>query len=350
MHGAKLGKRRQVGKAETNVAADLRRRNSNAKRNPRLHFGGYPRKAAPVAGNYGLTLAAKRVKLTEISIEKVQRLGGGRWLERRLARCHRVKRKQIMSKLDRLSEFGGVNPGLAALDANRNWREEHYRIWAVDNQVYGPVPWRVLQQWAGEGRVQRKTWIFLEGAQEWRVANQIEALHNLFPPGETTIFLQRQATEPDGVTPEELRQFPSLATLSNSDLAQLIRLGDLRHAHPDDVIIKRGDPGDALFFILAGKVRARIFVGLEKKDLAEMNAGEIFGDMAMFTQSARSADVVAETEARLLRVSADSFRLLITQSPSAAASMLFGIAGTMAHRILDDDLRLFQREVPPGLM
>ena len=164
------------------------------------------------------------------------------------------------------------------------------------------------------------------------------------------MFLQRQATEERGIAPEELRQFPALATLSNSDLAHLLRLGELRHAQPGEVTIKRGDPGDALFFILAGTLRARIFVGLEKKELAEMNAGEIFGDMAMFTQSARSADVVAETETRLLRVSADSFRLLITQSPSAAASMLFGIAGSMAHRILDDDLRLFQREVPPGLM
>ena len=255
-----------------------------------------------------------------------------------------------MSKLDRLSDFGRVNPGLTALDANRNWREEHYRIWAFDNQVYGPVPWPVLLQWAEEGRVQRKTWVFLEGAQEWRMANQIEALHNRFPSGETTMFLQRQATEEGGIAPEELRQFPALATLSNSDLAQLLRLGELRHAQPGEVIIKRGDPGDALFFILTGTLRARIFVGLEKKELAEMNAGEIFGDMAMFTQSARSADVVAETETRLLRVSADSFRLLITQSPSAAASMLFGIAGSMAHRILDDDLRLFQREVPPGLM
>ena len=99
-----------------------------------------------------------------------------------------------------------------------------------------------------------------------------------------------------------------------------------------------------MFFVLAGSVRARIFVGAEEKTLAKIIAGEFFGDMAMFTQSPRSADVIAENEARLLRFGADSFRLLIGQNPAAAAPVLFGLAGTMAHRILEDNER-FQREV-----
>ena len=78
--------------------------------------------------------------------------------------------------------------------------------------------------------------------------------------------------------------------------------------------------------------------------MAKIIAGEFFGDMAMFTQSPRSADVIAENEARLLRFGADSFRLLIGQNPAAAAPVLFGLAGTMAHRILEDNER-FQREV-----
>ena len=84
--------------------------------------------------------------------------------------------------------------------------------------------------------------------------------------------------------------------------------------------------------------------GGEEKTLARITKGEFFGDMAMFTQSPRSADVVAEGETRLLRFGAESFRLLIGQNPAAAAPMLFGIAGSMAHRIMEDNHR-FQREV-----
>src|SRR5437867_321317 len=146
-----------------------------------------------------------------------------------------------MPKLDRVSDFSGVTGGMNAIDANRNYPEESYRIWACDNQIYGPVSWLVLVQWAEEGRVTRDTWIYLEGAQEWRPAHKIEPLHGRFPPGETTIFLHRQAAEQGGIAPEELRQFDILSSLSNHELAQLIRLGELVHAQPAEVIIKRGD-------------------------------------------------------------------------------------------------------------
>ncbi len=66
--------------------------------------------------------------------------------------------------------------------------------------------------------------------------------------------------------------------------------------------------------------------------------------MAMLTQRPRSADIVAETESRLLRFSAEAFRHLIEENPEAAAPMLFGLAGIMANRIWEDNQRL-QKEV-----
>ena len=261
-----------------------------------------------------------------------------------VSKTTRGETKPCMPKLDRFSEFSVTSQGLNPMDANRNYAEETYRVWACDNQVYGPVAWPILVQWAEDGRVLRDTWIFLEGSKEWRPAHKIEPLSDYFPPGETTMFLHRQAVEQGGIRPEELRQFAVLSSLSNHELAQLIRLGELVHAQAGEIVIKRGDPGDALFFVLAGSVRVRIFVGGEEKTLACISAGEFFGDMAMFTQSPRSADVVTEGETRLLRFGAESFRLLIGQNPAAAAPMLFGIAGTMAHRIMDDNQR-FQREV-----
>jgi CRP-like cAMP-binding protein len=229
-----------------------------------------------------------------------------------------------------------------------DYDQQTYRVWACDNQIYGPIPLSMLAQWSQEARVLRDTWVYLEGNQEWRLAEQIEPLHDFFAPGEETLFLQRQSAE-GGIAPEELRKFAILSSLSNQELAQLIRFGELVHANQGDVILKRGDPGDALFFVLDGAVRARIFVGGEEKSLGEIPAGQFFGDMAMFTQSPRSADVVCESESRLLRFAAESFRLLIGQNPAAAAPMLFAIAGTMAQRVLDDNQR-FQREVASGFV
>src|SRR6476660_328533 len=122
-----------------------------------------------------------------------------------------------MTKLDRLSGFGGVGPGLDTAGATQNYTEETYRLWACDNQIYGPVQWPLLVEWAREGRVQRDSWVYLEGAQEWHMASKIAPLHDCFPPSEETMFLHRQAAQ-GGIAPEELRQFAVLSSLSNNEL------------------------------------------------------------------------------------------------------------------------------------
>jgi hypothetical protein len=220
--------------------------------------------------------------------------------------------------------------------------DEMYKVWADDNQVYGPVDLPTLVQWIQEGRVLGRTWLYLEAQNEWRPAGKIEALHSYLPPGVETNFLERQASE-GAITPHELRQVAILSGLSNQALAHLIRFGELQCLAPGEIVIKKGDPGDALFFVLAGTLRARLVVGFEDRTLARITTGEVFGEMAMFTQSARSADVVSEVESRLLRLGADAFRELIAANPEAAAPMLFSIARMMADRIKDHNAR-FQRE------
>jgi CRP-like cAMP-binding protein len=69
----------------------------------------------------------------------------------------------------------------------------------------------------------------------------------------------------------------------------------------------------------------------------------------MFIQSTRTADVLADVETRLLRVTAQAFQLMILQIPRLAAPLLFVISRSMAHRIADDNRKL-QREVASGFL
>jgi hypothetical protein len=221
---------------------------------------------------------------------------------------------------------------------------ETYRVWAHDNQVYGPIEFATLTEWVHENRVLPDTWVFLDSLNEWLPARKIEPLQHQFPAHDTAIMLHPDHTGSDLIAPEELRQFAVLSSLSNQELAKLIRFGELREVAAGVPIIKRGEPGDAMYFVLAGTVRARLIVGLEDRTLNRIPAGEFFGEMAMFTQSARCADVVAEDETRLLRFSAEAFRQLISENADAAAPMLFAIARIMAKRIGEDNSR-FQKEV-----
>jgi len=222
----------------------------------------------------------------------------------------------------------------------RNYAAEVFKVWAHDNQVYGPIDLPVLIQWVRESRVFRDTWIHLEGRNEWQMAKKIPKLREHFAPGDETDFLNRQPAHTGGVVPDELRLFGMLASLSNHELVHLIRYGELIQAKPGQVILRKDDPGDALFFVLSGGVRARVMTGKDETKLTQIPAGELFGEMAMLTQRPRSADIVAEFDSRLLRFGAEAFRQMIDENPEAAAPMLYGMAGMMANRIWDTNQRL----------
>ncbi|HEX3595604.1 MAG TPA: serine/threonine-protein kinase [Polyangiaceae bacterium] len=60
-----------------------------------------------------------------------------------------------------------------------------------------------------------------------------------------------------------------------------------------DVIIREGDPGDAAYMIVSGRCRAFRTVGAEQETLAIMEAGDVFGEMALLLDGPRAASVEA---------------------------------------------------------
>jgi CRP-like cAMP-binding protein len=111
---------------------------------------------------------------------------------------------------------------------------------------------------------------------------------------------------------------------------------------PGTRIIKKGDPGDALFLVLAGEVRVRLIIGMEDKTLCTIRAGQFFGEMALFNNSPRSADVVAVTETRLMRVTQPAFMLFVEEIPDLASAILHTLASTMADRLVAANARYQQ--------
>lgn len=72
-------------------------------------------------------------------------------------------------------------------------------------------------------------------------------------------------------------------------------------------IVKKGQEGDAFYFVLAGNVE--VYDTLEKRPtlLARLEAGDFFGEMSLINQAKRNATVVAATGAVLFRLPGDLF-------------------------------------------
>lgn len=77
------------------------------------------------------------------------------------------------------------------------------------------------------------------------------------------------------------------------------------------VIIRRGTPGDAMYFIVSGEVEVRIAARP-----IYLRDGSFFGEMALLDRRPRSADVVAVTTCTLLILNVAEFYQIAGQQPA----------------------------------
>ena len=218
---------------------------------------------------------------------------------------------------------------------------ELFRVQDSDNMVFGPVGLSTLVQWIQEKRVLPETLIYLESEGRWHQAQDFAPLQGYFSPHQRLSPGAVHLDQVVAINPEELRQFPIFSDLSDKQLQELATLGDAFEIPPRKLIVKQGEPCDAIYFVLSGTLRVRLLMGVKNHDttLRRISDGEFFGEVGMFLQSTRAADVVAETSARLLRISSDALQLLIREAPELAGPLLFSLAVTMARHVGEDNRR-----------
>jgi len=97
------------------------------------------------------------------------------------------------------------------------------------------------------------------------------------------------------------------------------------------VLFREGDPGKEMYVIQSGKVRlSRHIRGVEKL-LAELGAGEFFGEMSIINDKPRTATAVVLEDAQLLVLDPRTFEAMIKANTEIAVRMIKKLA-----RRLDD--------------
>lgn len=96
------------------------------------------------------------------------------------------------------------------------------------------------------------------------------------------------------------------------------------------IIVRQGEIGDCMFAIQSGQLEV---VKQNDKNsevrVAQLEQGDIFGEMAIFEREVRSATVRALNEARVLTVDKKTFLRRIQEDPSIA----FNLVRMMSQRI-----------------
>jgi len=126
---------------------------------------------------------------------------------------------------------------------------------------------------------------------------------------------------------EVLATFPLFSGLDKRRLRKLARQATFAEYSRGDIVIAKGDPGDALYVILSGSAMA------QGKPAARMlRTGDYFGELGLLDGVARSATVVATDELHVMRLTRRSFLRAVEHDPSISLRMLSTLGSQIRRR------------------
>ena len=111
--------------------------------------------------------------------------------------------------------------------------------------------------------------------------------------------------------------------LSDEDRHSLAEVIDRRPLKAGETLFKAGEPGDSLFVVQAGEVELFIKdTAGQKIVLTNAGRGEIFGELSLLDQGARTANAVALMDTELLELDRGDLLLLFQKTPASALALL----------------------------
>jgi small-conductance mechanosensitive channel/CRP-like cAMP-binding protein len=100
---------------------------------------------------------------------------------------------------------------------------------------------------------------------------------------------------------------------------------------PGEIIIRRGDPGESMFVVFRGKVEVRLPSNNgDLQQVAVLEPGNFFGEMALLTGEPRTADVSAVGEVEILEIRKGVLEQLLSNNAQLAEELSRKIADRQA--------------------
>lgn len=143
------------------------------------------------------------------------------------------------------------------------------------------------------------------------------------------------------IEPRKLAELELFKSFTESELHEISKLVSVE-VHPrNELIVAEGTRGDRVFFIIEGAVRvSRTIPGIGEEALAILPAGSYFGEMSLFGDETRSADVFADKRTRLLNIYIDELKVLLEREPSMASKFLWACSQTLADRVRQSNAKV----------
>ena len=122
-----------------------------------------------------------------------------------------------------------------------------------------------------------------------------------------------------------LKEIDLFSSCTEKELAQIASLGSMASAKSGKSLTRQGTYGNQFFVIIEGKAS----VWRNGLQIATLDQGGFFGEMALLEGNERTGTVVAETDLRLLVLSRSEFRSLALVAPSTMQRIMVGLSARL---------------------
>lgn len=126
-----------------------------------------------------------------------------------------------------------------------------------------------------------------------------------------------------GVYVEHLRRVALFAGLTKKELEQVASAGSEVDVAAGKVLMEQGHSGSDAFIVLKGTFVVR----RNGRKVAELNAGDIAGELALLDDGPRSATVECISDGSVLVIGRGQFRAVLDDIPTLTHKLLAAMAG-----------------------
>jgi hypothetical protein len=194
-----------------------------------------------------------------------------------------------------------------------------------------------LIQWIRDERLTADQWVFAEHDNRWQKAADLPELQATLrskpQDGVTGASPVDKGGHRLGVKPAALRRMKCFASMDHRQIESFVRYMELLHCQQFSHIVHSGELGDSMYIVLEGELRALAMVDGKEVTLGTIHVGESFGEISLIDQGPRSADVVANKDSVLLKISSRAFAQVLREAPALPAPFLLALSRAVVGRV-----------------
>jgi putative two-component system response regulator len=135
-----------------------------------------------------------------------------------------------------------------------------------------------------------------------------------------------------GVAAADLLRSEVLGCLPGHALDGLAERARPRRYAAGETVFEEGSPGDSMHLVVSGALEVRRTEGAERYVLAELRAGQAFGELAVLDRTPRTATVVAVADSETVQIGAEDLDRVLAAHPESVRQML----GVLARLLIEE--------------